>query len=183
MTDDRPLIVTLWMEEAAAERLDAMRRRHFPAERNVLRAHLTLFHALPGGRLGEVLEEVERVCGETGPLGLRAAGLMSLGKGVAVRVEEEGDGAGLKGVRARLAEAFAGGLTRQDAGGFRPHVTIQNKVTPERARATLSVLRGKWEGFVFRGEGLEVWRYDGGPWEAAARYRFTGGGGEGRDGE
>ena len=169
------MIVTLWMDDAAAARLDALRRRHFPTERNVLRAHLTLFHALPGKRAAEVLDEVERVCGETGVLGLRASELISLGKGLAVRVE----GAELKGMRRELAEAFAGELTRQDAGGFRPHVTIQNKVTPERAKATLSALRGSWEDFAFRGEGLEVWRYDGGPWEAAARYRFTGGDGGG----
>ena len=172
MTDDRPLIVTLWMEDAAAERLDALRRRHFPAARNVLRAHLTLFHALPGERAAEVLGEVGRVCGDTEVLRLRASGLMPLGKGVAVRVE----GPGLSRVRRELARAFAGELTRQDAGGFRPHVTIQNKVTPERARATLAGLRALWEEFAFGGEGLEVWRYDGGPWEAAARYRFTGGG-------
>ena len=164
------MIVTLWMDDAAAARLDGLRRRYFPAERNVLAAHLTLFHALPGERSAEVGREVRRLCGERGPLKLRASGLISLGKGVAVRVE----GAGLKGVRRELAERFEGVLTAQDRGGFRPHVTIQNKVAPERARGLLAELRDGWESFEVGGEGLEVWRYDGGPWEAVARYAFAG---------
>ena len=40
-----PLIVTLLLEDAAQERFDRLRAAHFPAERNHLAAHVTLFHA------------------------------------------------------------------------------------------------------------------------------------------
>ena len=43
-----PLVVTLLLDEVAQERFDALRRAHFPADRNHLQAHVTLFHALPG---------------------------------------------------------------------------------------------------------------------------------------
>ena len=59
----------------------------------------------------------------------RAAGLMNLGRGVAIRIESPD----LAAIRERLADAFAPLLTPQDAAGWRPHVTVQNKV--ERAAA------------------------------------------------
>ena len=61
---------------------------------------------------------------------------MNLGGGVAFRI----DCAELVGLRRRLAQAFEPMLTPQDAGGWRPHVTIQNKVTSAVARETLAEL-------------------------------------------
>ena len=43
-----PLILTLALDGATFAPLDALRRPHFPPERNLVPAHLTLFHALPG---------------------------------------------------------------------------------------------------------------------------------------
>lgn len=42
-----PLIVTAELDPATQAWLDDLRARHFPPHRNFLRAHLTLFHALP----------------------------------------------------------------------------------------------------------------------------------------
>jgi hypothetical protein len=56
-------------------------------------------------------------------------------------------------------------LTRQDAQPFRPHVTLQNKVPPEVARATLADLGATWEDVEAEARGLDVWAYDGGPWQ------------------
>ena len=39
-------------------------------------------------------------------------------------------------------------LTAQDRQGFRAHVTIQNKVTPEVARSTLAALSAVFTPFV-----------------------------------
>lgn len=49
----QPLIVTLALDEQAQARFDALRSRHFPPDRNVLDAHVTLFHALPGEQEGD----------------------------------------------------------------------------------------------------------------------------------
>jgi len=40
-----PLIVTAELAPEDFAWLDALRRHHFPPERNQLRAHLTMFHA------------------------------------------------------------------------------------------------------------------------------------------
>ena len=56
-------------------------------------------------------------------------------------------------------------LTRQDAQPFRPHVTVQNKTTAERARATLAQLEAEFAPFRFVSPGVVLWRYLGGPWE------------------
>ena len=42
-----PLIVTALMGDADFAYFDGLRRHHYPSDRNVLRAHLTLFHHLP----------------------------------------------------------------------------------------------------------------------------------------
>ena len=98
-------------------------------------------------------------------------GLMDLGGGVAFRIVSTD----LDGIRRELAEEFHGLLSAQDAGGWRPHVTIQNKVAPREARALIERL-----GYEFRPQplaisGLGLHRYMGGPWERLANYSFRGG--------
>ena len=62
---------------------------------------------------------------------------MNLGGGVAYRIVSPD----LDAIRNELAEVFHGSLTVQDAGGWRPHVTIQNKVATKVARALLEDLQ------------------------------------------
>ncbi|WP_375394628.1 2'-5' RNA ligase family protein [uncultured Sphingomonas sp.] len=164
-----PVIVTALFGRADTAFFDTMRRTHFPPERNRLDAHLTLFHHLPPSMVQELKQ---RLTGET--RGVRApvasaSGLMSLGRGVAYRI----DSPDLVGIRARLADAFTGMLTPQDAGGWRPHVTIQNKVAPPVAKVLLATLS---QGFVAREieiAGLGAWWYRGGPWEPLSRHMFA----------
>lgn len=165
----RPLIVTADLSGEDQAWLDRMRRTHFPPERNHLAAHLTMFHALPPSLESEVRHRLAEAVKEPPP---RAdiAGLMDLGGGVAFRVVSDD----LDRIRADLADAFRGALTSQDGQGWRPHITIQNKVAPKVARALLDQLQG---GFVPRGlaiKGLGLHRYLGGPWESLAAYSFRG---------
>ncbi len=170
MTDPPPLILTLRFDDASFARLDALRRAHFPPERNHIPAHLTLFHALPGAEEAAVVTAIATACAGTAPFPARVAGLRPLGRGVALEVEAPA----LRALRSGLATGWAAWLTPQDAGGFRPHVTIQNKVTPEAARDLLATLRAGFEPWEARGEGLLLWRYRGGPWEAAGEFPFRG---------
>nr|WP_276612130.1 2'-5' RNA ligase family protein [Kineococcus vitellinus] len=155
------------MEEAAAQELDALRRRWFPPERNQLSAHVTMFHALPGEELPEVLDAVREACRRPA-FDVRVTGLRSLGRGVALvlRAPE------LDAVRARIAAAFAGRLGRQDAQGFRPHVTVANFLPPERARELLARLEADFSPWSARARGVAVHRYLGGPWEQVAEQLF-----------
>ena len=51
---------------------------------------------------------------------------------------------------------------------------MQNKVAPERARALLAALQAEFAPFAFEAQGLRLWRYLGGPWEAVSDPPFTG---------
>lgn len=124
-----PLIVTAVLDAAAQERFDALRRTHFPPERNHLAAHVTLFHALPGEQEAAVRRDLAEVAAGA-PYEVEVVGVRLLGRGVAYDLRSPA----LSAARAELARRWAPWLTRQDAQGFRPHVTVQNKVEPDVAR-------------------------------------------------
>ena len=163
-----PLIVTLLLDLPSQERLDALRRAHFPPERNHLAAHVTLFHALPG-------EAEERVRGDLAELARRPAfpvavtGVRPLGRGVAYVLESEE----LAGLHRDLAGRWHAELTPQDRQPLRAHVTVQNKVTPQAARALLADLQAGFAPYDVQAEGLGLWRYLGGPWEPVGEERFS----------
>ncbi|MDF2494649.1 MAG: 2-5 ligase family protein [Sphingomonas sp.] len=164
-----PIIVTALFDKADHAWFDALRRAHFPPERNVLAAHLTMFHHLPPSTAAEVKQ---RLASETRGVPRPAATLQapfSLGRGVAYRIDSDE----LVAVRQRLADAFVGLLTPQDQAGWRPHVTIQNKVEPPVARALLAQLRAEFRPRPLQIAGLAAWWYRGGPWELLSRHMFS----------
>ena len=165
-----PLILTLALDDAAFERLNGLRQAHFPPERNFLSAHLTLFHHLPGAEIAAVVRAVEGACGATAPFPLVFTTPKSIGRGVAFFTES----GPLASLRRRLAEGFTPWLTPQDRQGFRPHVTVQNKATPEASKALLTELNATFAPINAEGRGLLLWRYMGGPWEAAGAFPFKG---------
>lgn len=168
--DDAPLILTLGLDPDGFARLDGLRRRHFPPERNLIPAHLTLFHLLPATEAAAVMARLATEAAAMPPPGLRIAGLRFLGRGVAFAV----DSPALLALRGRLAAAFAPWLGAQDRQSWRPHVTVQNKVAPEVARATMAGLEAGFAPWPARGESLLLWRYRAGPWEPAGEFRFAG---------
>lgn len=95
---------------------------------------------------------------------------MDLGGGVAFRVVSPE----LDGMRCDLAAHFEGLLTAQDRGGWRPHVTIQNKVPPKEARALLEKLERDFRPRRLGIFGLGLHRYLGGPWERIETWSFRG---------
>jgi 2'-5' RNA ligase len=165
-----PLILTGELDPDSFARLDALRRRHFPPERNHLPAHLTLFHHLPGGELAAVRAQLEAIAVAVPSCPFRVDRLLRLGAGVAYAL----DAPELVALREGLAERWAPWLTRQDQRALRPHVTIQNKVTPGAAAALhdrLLAAFAPWTGSV---DALLLWRYEGGPWAPLGRFALTG---------
>jgi 2'-5' RNA ligase len=163
-----PLILTAQMEPLALEVFDAQRRAFFPPERNVLKAHITLFHHLPGAELGTIKTQLEEMALKTPRITSEVTGLRFLGQGVAYNLRASR----LLEVRAELAAHWADWLTNQDHSGFKPHVTVQNKVSAEEARETLRILEARFQPWSFSITGLELWRYLGGPWQAVGSYAF-----------
>lgn len=166
---DAPLILTLGLEAGAQARFDRLRAEHFPAGRNHIPAHVTLFHALPGVEGDAIGRALASRCAATPAFTVDATGVRSLGRGVAYVLHAPP----LQRLRADLAQLWRDWLTPQDRQGFRPHVTVQNKADPDAARALLEALQAGFTPFTFRAEGLALWRYLGGPWELVSAHAFT----------
>ena len=160
MTDVAPLILTLTLDDAAQRRFDALRRLHFPPERNLLAAHVTAFHALPGERADEVAADVV-ASAPRGPVAVSVTGVRLLGRGVAYDLGAPE----AESVRADLAQRWRPWLTAQDRQPWRPHVTVQNKVAPEVARALHAGLAAAFVPDDAAALGWDLFRYRGGPWE------------------
>lgn len=154
-----PLVVTLAVDEASQSRVEGLRRRHFPPERNVVPAHVSLFHALPGEHLDDVVRAVAAAVGR--PFDVDVTGVRSLGRGCALALASPG----LLALRGRLAAAWEPWLTPQDRQRYAPHVTVQNKVDPAVARALLADLTASFTPWSMTATGVHLWRYLGGPWE------------------
>lgn len=161
---EAPLVVTLGLDAAAQTYFDGLRREHFPAHRLRVGAHLTLFHALPAGLEEEARRALAHTAATRLPLGLEVTGLVPLGRGVAYRLRSDV----LVAAHRDLQRRWEAQLTPQDRQPLRPHVTVQNKVSPEHARHTLAVLEQGFAPFTATGVRLRLWRYLGGPWEHVA---------------
>ncbi|KQT52956.1 MULTISPECIES: 2'-5' RNA ligase family protein [unclassified Aureimonas] len=171
MTELAPLILTLRFDAESFALFDGLRRRHFPKARNHIPAHLTLFHHLPGEAEPEIAARLKEVAVATPRLPLAITGLRFLGYGSAYVVES----AELSGLRADLAASWRDRLTPQDAQAFRPHITIQNKAPAPTAKALFAELDTAFRPFEATATGLLLWRYRGGPWDAAGEFAFADG--------
>ena len=163
------LILLASLGRADFARLDALRRRHYPADRNRVPAHLTLFRSLPPSAEDEIRRDLIQISSHSAPQAVEQ-GLIRLDGGVAVRVRSDG----LDRIREDLALGFHGLLSAQDRGGWIPHVTIQNRVEPHVARTLLHLLEKDFRPRPLRMAGLELVRYVDSEWERVASYPFRG---------
>ncbi len=163
-----PLILTLEVDDRLFACVDRLRKLHFPAGRNFLSAHVTMFHHLPGDRLDGIADDLRDVCERTPSFEVVLSTLRFLGKGVAINLV----GTLALGLRSELAERWDEWLIPQDRQKFAPHVTIQNKVDPATARALFQNLSESWAPVRGRATGVSLWHYRGGPWEPAGRFAF-----------
>jgi 2'-5' RNA ligase len=163
-----PFVLTLKLDQLSFAYLDDLRRQHFPPARNIVPAHITLFHALPGDQESAIRRTLHDICVQTHPFELTLPTLRFLGRGVALEVASPG----LTQLRQELATVWGAWLSAQDQQRYRPHITIQNKTAPHEARQLYDQLVSAWTPRTAQGEGLLLWRYIGGPWELAAEFAF-----------
>jgi hypothetical protein len=161
------LIMTAMLSPPDFARFDGLRRRHYPPDRNQVPAHLTIFHAVPPSAEAEARRALSAAASAPEPRAT-VAGLINLGEGVAFRVVSDE----LDDIREQLAERLHGLLGPQDAGGWRPHITVQNKVPAREARALMEQLQQDFAPRPLRIVGLQLQRYLGGPWQELGRWRF-----------
>ncbi len=162
------LIVTALLDAASQARFDRERQLHFPASINFLRAHVTLFHALPGENLDSVARTLADICSAHAPAPFETTGVRSLGRGVAYDLHMPD----IVRLRERLATHWRDWLTPQDRQGFRPHITVQNKVSSDVAKSLLFALRAAYAHWCGEVQGLSLWRYENGPWMSLEDMRF-----------
>jgi hypothetical protein len=166
---DAPLLVTAELPRDVFAWAEGLRRKHFPPERNKVRAHVTLFHALPPSVEGEVrrmLADLSRAP----PPPARITGIMPLGGGTAFEIASPA----LQALHAEMVERLHGVLSVQDRGRPKLHVTVQNKVPPAEAKALQATLADAWRPDEFAFAGLSLHRYLGGRWEDAGTWPFRG---------
>ncbi len=160
-------IVTLRLDPASQATFEALRRLHFPPERNHIPAHLTLFHTLPD--TAEISAALHRAaCGRTA-FRLAVTGVRSLGRGVAYTLHA----VELLALHHSLADTFGPHLSAQDRQPLRPHIVVQNKTTPDQARSLLAALQAGPLPAPAEAIGLDLWLYLGGPWQHRQTFPFA----------
>ncbi len=165
-----PFIVTAELPTDLFSWANGLRRQYFPPERNHLAAHVTLFHALAPSLRDELPAVLARMAGEFSPPQAELTGLMNLGKGTALALNSPA----MLEIRAEIADLFHGMLTAQDQHRPRLHITIQNKVSPEAARALQAELAPLIAPRRFAFSGLGLHRYCNPHWEAVGVWPFRG---------
>lgn len=160
-----PLILTAIIPLPSFEYFDGLRQRHFPAERNFLRAHLTLFHALPN--TPSIINDVAFACARA-PIEIEVVEPVSIGKGVAFKLAS----AELQQLHGGLRTKWTPVLTAQDQQKLWPHITIQNKVPATDAQALLFDIKNIFAPFQFIAPGLQIWEYLNGPWQMLQQFNF-----------
>jgi hypothetical protein len=171
MTIDRtPHLVLAVLPDAVQVRLDALRRAHYPAERNRNPAHCTLFHAVPGMVAAELASALARLTAETPPPRARIDRVIDLDGGTALALVSTE----LAEVRETLADHFHGLLTGGDAVPARFHITVQNKVERRTAHILQAELAATWRATETTVAAIAVHRVVDGAWQPAGVWRFRG---------
>jgi hypothetical protein len=166
-----PLILTASIAGKDLEPFDRLRQAHFPPDRNFLRAHLTMFHRLPGEYEARIVEEINRAAESVPVLTAEVSGLRHLGAGVAFVIASPA----LELIRGALKSTFVSWLGSQDMQTWRPHITIQNKVAKAAADELHRDLNARFEPRDIEIVGLDLWAYLGGPWQHVAFAPFGSG--------
>ena len=127
-----PLLVTAELPPDIYGWAEGLRRQHYPPERNRVRAHVTLFHALPPS----VEDEVRRLLAhhaKAPPPKARLTGIMKLDRGAAFDIASDE----LQAIFLEMAERLHGVLTAQDRSPRRFHVrTRSSRASPARSSSS-----------------------------------------------
>ncbi len=162
----KPLVATLAITASAQNYFNQLRREHFPAERNYLDAHLTLFHALPDEPW--IVEDIQKLAQNQQQFDVTAQNIVSLGNGTAFKIVSPE----LPSLHQKLQKKWFASLTNLDRQKRNFHITIQNKVESELAKRLQAELMPGFEPFNFQVLGIQLWRYHNGPWEYLMKIDF-----------
>ena len=163
-----PFVLTLEMDGEAFAAFDALRRKFYAPERNLVAAHVTLFHRLPGERAREIKMLLTDVAARERPMEVEVGEAKPIAHGVAIFLNAPR----LHALREKLADEWWPWLEDRDRAGFRPHVTIETTESEAEARRTVQSLGRSVLPRRMRAIGLHLWRFSDGRWESDALFRF-----------
>jgi hypothetical protein len=165
-----PLLVVAELPPDVFSWADAIRRRHYPSERNRLGAHVTLFHGLPPSAELAVVAALGELA-RSAPPAATINGIMDMEGGTAFAVASPA----MVALHEALAERLHGLIQQKDGRPLRLHITVQNKVSASAARALQAELANdlRQRSFAFQGLGLYGWTGD--LWQRTRVFPFRGG--------
>lgn len=166
MSPHGPLVLTLVLDGKTQHALNALRGKYFPAHRNHLGAHVTLFHAIPAHRLDELEGHLHHVCASVPSPGfdVRFSEPTRMGnRGVMLKIRQRPSGT-IERVHRMLLSRLKDvtedkdRLTNQDMMKLsRPHVTVLNKAdSEEQVTSCLEELKATLDTIDGQALGLEM---------------------------
>ncbi len=161
-----PLIITLKIDEASQRYFSEIRKKHFPKHVNYLDAHLTLFHKLPSDE--DIIDDTLRSLSKRNAFEMGVAEIKNIGNGNALAIES----AELQVIHIAIQKELDQFLISQDRQKLWPHITVQNKVTANKAQILFKELSFSFKPFNITATGFSTWLYLNGPWEHKADYLF-----------
>ena len=162
----KPLVATLAITPSSQDYFNQLRQQHFPVERNYLDAHLTLFHALPDEPW--IIDDLKKLAKDQQPFDATAQAIISLGNGTAFKIVSPE----LPLIHQKLQKSWFDFLSNQDRQKRNFHITIQNKVEAQVAKKLQAEITQGFKPFSFTIHGIQLWRYQQGPWEYLTRLDF-----------
>ncbi len=158
-------ILSVLMDEKTQQYLNQWREQYFPESINYLQAHITLFHKLDL----EKFESMDELPAQPkNNLELNFDKVYFLGKGFAI----EALCPPLLEFHHRFQKLYFSELSKQDQQKKKLHVTLQNKVSPDKAKKDFEDFKVKFQGFRGEAIGLSLHHYQGGPWQKVKDFMF-----------
>ena len=161
-----PLIVTLKIDEPSRLFFNEKHTIFFPAHANYVDAHVTLFHKLPSNNLE--IEIGMTQFAQHKKFDLLISDIILFATSVSYTIESPQ----LLHLHAEMQSKFDPYLIRNDRKILKPHITIQNKVTPYKAHKTHAFLIKDFNPFVIKAIGFTRWYYVKGFWKKKEQYLF-----------
>lgn len=167
-------VLTLKLTETLSETMDTLRERYFPKRLNRTAAHLTMFHALPHSQIQVLEQSLSQISMDMDPFPVTAGRPFRMRRGVGINVY--GGNRSIKNIQEKLKSQWLAFLSEQDAGGFRPHWTVMNKIKEDddRIEEAFRTIQAELSENPPIGQaiGLALWKYNRGYWEWASDYSF-----------
>ena len=162
------LLLTLGLDSASQAYFQNLREQYYPRNLNVIPAHVSLFHNLPGSEIDTISHDIEAILPRV-PFGMQVSRLHFMGKGSLFYLES----AQLNSLHRDLSSRWQQWLIPQDKQGYKPHVVVQNKTDPQQAKADYQTLSDQFKPFKVTAQSLLLWEYLGGPWRLERTFTFT----------